>query len=76
MCPWLIPYIHLRNVVGKVPHYKEVFIDEGQIDVKRILTILTDCKFDGVIIPTIRRRSAVPHPGMPGWPLPWVTSTL
>jgi len=24
--------IHLRNVVGKVPHYRETFIDEGDVD--------------------------------------------
>jgi len=24
-----IAYIHLRNVVGKVPHYRETFIDEA-----------------------------------------------
>ena len=24
-----IAYVHFRNVVGQVPNYKEVFIDEG-----------------------------------------------
>ena len=27
-----IAYIHLRNVVGKVPTYRETFIDEGDVD--------------------------------------------
>ncbi len=27
-----IAYIHFRNVKGKVPNYKEVFVDEGDID--------------------------------------------
>jgi len=46
-----IAYIHLRNVVGKVPHYRETFIDEGDVDMIRILTILHRNRFDGVIIP-------------------------
>ena len=46
-----IAYIHFRNVSGKVPHYKEVFIDEGDIDMIRILKILKEKKFDGVLIP-------------------------
>lgn len=46
-----IAYIHFRNVRGKVPHYKEVFIDEGDIDMVRILKILKEKKFDGVLIP-------------------------
>jgi mannonate dehydratase len=46
-----IAYIHLRNVVGKVPHYRETFIDEGEVDMVRILTILERNGFDGVIIP-------------------------
>jgi mannonate dehydratase len=46
-----IAYIHFRNVRGKVPHYREVFIDEGDIDMVRILSILKEKKFDGVLIP-------------------------
>jgi mannonate dehydratase len=46
-----IAYVHLRNVRGKVSHYRETFIDDGDIDVLRILRILHDNKFDGVIIP-------------------------
>ena len=46
-----IAYVHLRNVVGKVPNYHEVFIDEGDIDVSRILQILHRKNFQGVIIP-------------------------
>ena len=37
-----IAYIHLRNVVGKVPNYRETFIDEGDVDMLRILTILAE----------------------------------
>ncbi|GBU10064.1 mannonate dehydratase [Gammaproteobacteria bacterium] len=46
-----IAYVHLRNVIGKVPHYKEVFIDEGDINIKRIIQILEDAHFKGVLIP-------------------------
>ncbi|MEX0324849.1 MAG: mannonate dehydratase [Puniceicoccaceae bacterium] len=46
-----IAYVHFRNVVGKVPHYKEVFVDEGDINMHRILTILKAHNFDGVLIP-------------------------
>jgi mannonate dehydratase len=46
-----IAYIHLRNVTGKVPHYHETFIDNGDVDMIRILDILERNNFDGVIIP-------------------------
>lgn len=46
-----IAYIHCRNVVGKVPHYREAFIDEGDIDMVRALKTLRDNGFDGMIIP-------------------------
>jgi len=46
-----IGYVHLRNVVGKVPTYKESFIDDGDVDVLRVMRILQDCGFDGVVIP-------------------------
>ena len=44
-------YVHLRNVRDKVPHYKETFIDDGEMDVLRVLAILHRNKFEGVIIP-------------------------
>ncbi len=46
-----LAYIHLRNVRGKVPNYKETFIDEGDVDVPRVLAILKQNRFGGVIIP-------------------------
>lgn len=46
-----IAYVHCRNVRGKVPNYEEVFIDEGDIDVLRVLRILHRRGFDGVLIP-------------------------
>jgi mannonate dehydratase len=44
-------YVHLRNVRDKVPHYKETFIDDGEVDVLRVLRILKKNNFNGVIIP-------------------------
>ena len=46
-----LAYVHLRNVRGKVPFYQETFIDEGDVDVLRILRILRQNGFEGVIIP-------------------------
>jgi mannonate dehydratase len=46
-----VNYIHFRNVVGKVPNYKEVFIDEGDINMIKILRILKKNNYQGVIIP-------------------------
>lgn len=46
-----IAYIHFRNVIGKVPDYKEVFVDEGDIDMLKILQILKKNNYQGILIP-------------------------
>lgn len=46
-----LAYVHCRNITGKVPHYRETFVDDGDIDVLRVLRLLQQNKFDGVIIP-------------------------
>ena len=46
-----IAYVHCRNVKGKVPQYRECFIDEGDLDMARALRILHEEGFDGVIVP-------------------------
>lgn len=46
-----ISYIHFRNVKGRVPDYDEVFLDEGDIDMFRILKILKRNSFEGLLIP-------------------------
>ena len=60
-----LAYVHLRNVRGKVPFYKETFIDDGEVDVLRVLRILKRNHFDGVIIPDhapqMRLRRTVAH---------------
>ena len=62
-----LAYVHFRNVRGKVPHYREAFIDDGDIDMLRVLRILKQNGFEGVIIPdhTPQMRCAAPwHAGM------------
>ena len=44
-------YVHFRNVRGKVPTYKETFIDDGDVDMLRVIGILKKNGFDGVLIP-------------------------
>lgn len=46
-----LAYVHFRNVTGKVPHYRETFADDGDIDMLRVLRILKKNHFDGVLIP-------------------------
>lgn len=46
-----LAYVHFRNVTGKVPHYRETFIDDGDIDMLRVLRILKRNGFDGILIP-------------------------
>ncbi len=46
-----IGYIHFRNVRGKMPHYVETFVDEGDIDMAEIVRILRDENYEGVMIP-------------------------
>jgi mannonate dehydratase len=46
-----VGYIHFRNIVGKVPNYKEVFVAEGDIDMVKILRILKKNNFEGILIP-------------------------
>jgi mannonate dehydratase len=57
-----IAYVHLRNVRGKVPRYYEVFIDEGDTDVLRVLRILHQNGYDGVITPDHTPNMNCPAP--------------
>ena len=62
-----LAYVHFRNVRGKVPHYRETFVDDGDIDMPRVLRILQRNRFDGVLIPdhTPQMTCAAPwHAGM------------
>jgi mannonate dehydratase len=60
-------YVHFRNVTGKAPHYRETFIDDGDVDMLRVLTLLHRNGFDGVLVPdhTPQMACAAPwHAGM------------
>jgi mannonate dehydratase len=46
-----IAYVHFRNVRGKVPSYQEVFVDEGDLDMVRVIRALREVGYDGVLIP-------------------------
>lgn len=61
-----LDYIHFRNVRGKVPHYYEVFVDEGDIDMIRVLRILRRNNFDGVLIPDHTPQMSCPGPWYAG----------
>jgi mannonate dehydratase len=73
-----IAYAHLRNVQGRVPRYHETFLDEGDVDMRRVLRILAENNFDGVIIPdhTPRMSCDAPwHAGM-AWALGWMSAAI
>ncbi len=60
-------YVHFRNIHGKTPNYYETFVDDGDVDMLRVLRILKESGFDGVIIPdhTPQVHCAAPwHAGM------------
>jgi mannonate dehydratase len=62
-----IAYIHLRNVRGKAPSYREAFIDDGDVDMFRVLRILKRNGYQGILIPdhTPQMTCAAPwHAGM------------
>ena len=62
-----LAYVHFRNVTGKVPRYRETFVDDGDIDMLRVLRILVRNNYTGVLIPdhTPQMACAAPwHAGM------------
>jgi len=62
-----IGYVHFRNVVGRVPSYREAFVDDGDVDMPRALRTYAENGYDGVLIPdhTPRMMCAAPwHAGM------------
>ena len=46
-----IGYIHFRNVRGKAPNYREVFVDEGDLNMAEAIRILKKNDYQGVLIP-------------------------
>ncbi|MER6943078.1 mannonate dehydratase [Nonomuraea sp. NPDC000554] len=73
-----IGYVHFRNVVGRVPKYHEVFLDEGYVDMFRALRTYADNGYDGVFIPdhTPQMTCAAPwHAGM-AYALGWMKAAM
>ncbi len=73
-----IAYVHLRNVRGKVPRYHETFVDDGDTDMLRVLRILHENGFDGVIVPDhtpLLACDAPWHAGM-AYALGWMRAAL
>jgi mannonate dehydratase len=73
-----IAYVHLRNVRGKVPHYHEAFIDDGDTDMLRVLEILHRNGFDGVVIPdhTPLLECAAPWHASMAHALGWIRAAM
>lgn len=62
-----ICYVHFRNVRGKAPNYREVFLDEGDVDMTKAMRIYKECGYDGLLMPdhTPHTSCAAPwHAGM------------
>ncbi len=58
-----LAYVHFRNIRGKVPHYEEVFVDEGDVEMVRVLRILKKNGYEGILIPD--------HTPQVNCPAPW-----
>jgi len=44
-------YVHFRNVKGTVPHYTEVFPDQGDLDMVAAMRALWEVGYGGVLVP-------------------------
>jgi mannonate dehydratase len=58
-----IAYVHFRNVRGRVPRYVETFVDDGDVDMGRIVQILAEEGYDGVLVPDHVPDLDCPAPG-------------
>ncbi len=43
--------VHFRNVDAPLPHFVETFIDDGYMDMYKVMRALREIDFDGVVIP-------------------------
>ncbi len=57
-----IGYVHLRNITGHAPRYKETFVDDGDVALDRVLRILHESGFAGVVIPDHAPQMSCPAP--------------
>jgi mannonate dehydratase len=73
-----IAYVHLRNVRGRVPSYQETFTDDGDVDLQRVLAILGEAGFKGMVIPDhapFPTCAAPWHAGM-AYAVGWIRASL
>ena len=42
-----IAWVHFRNVRGQLPRFTEVFLDEGEVDMRRAMEVYRDNGFNG-----------------------------
>jgi mannonate dehydratase len=73
-----ICYVHFRNVRGKAPNYREVFLDEGDADMIDALRIYRASGYSGLFIPdhTPHTACAAPwHAGM-GYALGYMRAAM
>ncbi len=63
-----IGYVHFRNVKGKFPDYREVFVDEGDVDMVKALKLYKKHNFNGLFMPdhtpAFTAAPTSPYPGM------------
>jgi D-mannonate dehydratase len=52
--------IHFRNVTAPLPHFTETLMDDGCYNMYKIMEVLVDVNFDGLVIP-----DHVPELGVP-----------
>ncbi len=43
--------VHFRNVDAPLPHFVETFIDNGYMDMYKVMKVLREINFNGVVIP-------------------------
>jgi len=43
--------VHFRNVDKPLPHFVETFLDDGYMDMSKVMKALRDVEFNGVVIP-------------------------
>ena len=43
--------VHFRNVDSALPVFRETLVDDGYIDMSRVMQALKDVEFDGAILP-------------------------
>jgi len=71
-------YVHFRNVRGKAPEYKESFLDDGDIDMMRLMEILHRTNYQGVVIPDhapLLQCDAPWHAGM-AWAMGYIRAGM